>query len=121
MTIDGEPASASQVRKTNTSKGQKSGKNIAIFFAIPAVLFVSLDLDHALRVGVALPIVGLVVLGAIRLADFNHFNRQSFEVLQLFKARTGVKATLSLKRSENLYFGSRTGLIRRANLWDTCR
>jgi hypothetical protein len=74
-------------------------------------LFVGFDLYHALRVGAVFPLVGLLVLGAVRLADFNHFNRQSFGVLQLFKARAGTKAAPADKRIENLYFVSLALLI----------
>jgi hypothetical protein len=85
--------------------------NRLVFFLVPVLLFVGLDLYHALRIGVVLPILGVFVLTAVRLADFNHFNRQSFGVLQLFKARTGTKPTPSAKRIENLYFLSLAGLL----------
>ncbi|HEY2909813.1 MAG TPA: hypothetical protein VGI99_06180 [Gemmataceae bacterium] len=99
------------MRSENLRYFASSRMNIAIFFVIPVAIFLLLDLYHALRIGAVLPLVGLFVLGAIRLIDFNHFNRQSFGVLQLFKARSGIKAPVELKRTENLYFCTLTGLI----------
>lgn len=85
--------------------------NRLVFFLVPVLVFVSFDLYHALRVGAMWPLLGVFVLAAVRLADFNHFNRQSFGVLQLFKARTGVKPAAETKRLENLYFLSLAGLL----------
>jgi hypothetical protein len=85
--------------------------NRVVFFLVPVVLLAGFDLYHALRVGAVFPAVGVLVLAAVRLADFNHFNRQSFGVLQLFKARTGAKPAAGGKRTEGLYFLSLTGLL----------
>src|SRR6185437_11707985 len=98
-------------RSENLRYFASSRTTIAIFFVVPMAIFVLLDLYHALRVGAMLPVVGLFVLGAIRLIDFNHFNRQSFGVLQLFKVRSGIKVPVELKRTENLFFCTLTGLI----------
>src|SRR5947209_426994 len=68
-----------------------SRRNVAVFFAVPAVIFVGFDLLHTFRVGVLFPVFALFFWGAIRLFDFAHLNRQTFGVLQLFKGRTGVK------------------------------
>ena len=85
--------------------------NRMVFFLVPALLIVGFDLYHAMRVGVVLPLLGVFVLAAVRLADFNHFNRQSFGVLQLFKVRAGVKPVPAAKRIENLYFLTLAGLL----------
>jgi hypothetical protein len=85
--------------------------NRLVFFVVPVLLFVGFDLYHAFRVGALFPVVGACVLAAVRLADFNHFSRQSFGVLQLFKARTGTKPPPAAKRIEGLYFLSLTGLV----------
>src|SRR5688500_16663804 len=76
--------------------------NRMVFFLVPVALFVGFDLYHALRIGAVFPAMGVFVLAAVRLADFNHLNRQSFGVLQLFKGRTGVKPDPRAKRIENL-------------------
>jgi hypothetical protein len=98
-------------RGPNLRHFASSPRNRLIFFYLPAVFLVGFDLYHALRVGAIFPGVGLLVLIAVRLADFNHFNRQSFGVLQLFKARTGAKCPPELKRAENLYFCALTALL----------
>ena len=99
------------LRGSNLRHFAGSTRNRVVFFLVPIVLLVGFDLYHALRVGAMLPVVGVLVLLAVRLADFNHFNRQSFGVLQLFKARTGVKFAAPLKRAENLYFCGLTALL----------
>lgn len=98
-------------RSANLRHFASSRRNAVVFFLVPAAIFVGFDLYHALRVGAVLPLVGVFVLAAVRLADFNHFNRQSFGVLQLFKARTGARPEPRAKRVENAYFLSLAGLL----------
>jgi hypothetical protein len=98
-------------RSENLRYFASSWRNRLVFFLVPVALIVGFDVYHALRVGALFPGVGLVVLLAVRLADYNHFNRQSFGVLQLFKARTGVKPAPGAKRIENFYFLSLVGLL----------
>lgn len=98
-------------RSGNLKYFASSRANVLVFFLVPVLLFVGFDFYHALRVGAVFPLVGVLVLGAVRLADFNHFNRQSFGVLQLFKARTGTKPEPRAKRIENYYFLSLAGLL----------
>ena len=86
-------------------------RNRLLFFAIPAVIFVGFDLLHAFRVGAKFPLFALYFWGAVRLLDFNHFNRQSFGVYQMFKGRTGVRYPAWLKRAENAFFAGLTGLL----------
>ena len=99
------------LRSANLKHFAATRGNRVVFFLAPVVLLVAFDLYHALRVGAVFPVVGVFVLAAVRLADFNHFNRQSFGVLQLFKARTGAKPAPGAKRAENLYFLSLAGLL----------
>lgn len=86
-------------------------RNRLLFFAVPVAIFVAFDLLHAFRVGATFPIFALWFWGAVRLLDFNHFNRQSFGVYQLFKARTGVRFPAGLKRTEDAFFAALTGLL----------
>lgn len=99
------------LRSENLRHFTASRANVATFFLVPVAMFVGFDLYHAFRIGAVFPVFGAIFLAAIRLADFNHLNRQSFGVLQLFKARAGVRAPAELKRGENAYFGSLTGLL----------
>jgi hypothetical protein len=83
----------------------------ALFFGLPVGIFVLFDALHAGRVGMSFPVFAVWFWGAVRLLDFNHFNRQSFGVLQLFKARCRVKFSPGLKQGEDLFFGSLTLLL----------
>ena len=88
-----------------------STKNVLIYMAIPIVVFLGFDLLHAFRIGALFPTFALLFWGAIRLLDLNHFNRQTFGVFQLFKARAGVSTAPWMKRCENGYFHSLTVMI----------
>jgi len=86
-------------------------RNRLYFFAVPVVVFVGFALLHAFQVGARFGLFAILFWSAIRLLDFNHFNRQSFGVFQLYKGRTGVKFPLWVKRCENLFFCSMTLLL----------
>jgi hypothetical protein len=77
-----------------------SWRNRLIYFAIPVSIFVLFDLYRALEIAVLLPLLDVAVGLAIRALDFQHFSRQSFGVLQLFKARAGVKFPAWQRRAE---------------------
>ncbi len=83
----------------------------SLFLAAPVAILVAFDLLHAFRVGAAFPAFALAFWGAVRLLDFNHFNRQSFGVYQMFKGRTGVRFPARLKRAENAAFFGLTALL----------
>jgi hypothetical protein len=75
-----------------------------LFFLVPPVLFLAFALYYALGVAAVWPTFHLVLLGAIRLADFHHFTRQSYGVLQLFQRRTGCRFPDWMARAESHYF-----------------
>jgi hypothetical protein len=62
------------------------------------------NLYYALGVAAVWPKFDLVLLGVIRLADFHHFNRQSYGVLQLFQRRTGCRFPTWMAQVESHYF-----------------
>jgi hypothetical protein len=99
------------LNRSNLTYFGQTWRNRLIFFALPLIIFVGFDLIHALGVSEAFPIFALYFWGGVRLLDFNHLNRQSFGVLQLFKGRAGVTYPKGLKRLENWYFGSLTLLL----------
>jgi hypothetical protein len=99
------------LNRSNLSYFGRTWRNRLIFFALPLIIFVGFDLIHALGVSEAFPIFALYFWGGVRLLDFNHLNRQSFGVLQLFKGRAGIAYPKGLKRLENWYFGSLTLLL----------
>ncbi|MFO0938903.1 MAG: hypothetical protein U0798_20560 [Gemmataceae bacterium] len=98
-------------QKRNLKYFLSSPKNIAIYFVVPAVLFIGFDMLHAFRIGALYPTFALYFWGAVRLFDFNHLNRQTFGVYQMFKVRAGVRTTKDLKWCENGYFNSLSALM----------
>jgi len=89
----------------NSSWGKR-----ALYFLVPALIFVFFDLYRALQIALVLPAADLLVRSAIRLLDFQHFNRQSFGVFQLFKGRARAFPRW-LRRVENAYFFGLTALL----------
>jgi hypothetical protein len=59
-----------------------------LYFLVPVLIFVFFDLYRALQIAVLLPAADVLVRCVIRLLDFQHFNRQSYGVFQLFKGRS---------------------------------
>jgi hypothetical protein len=88
------------LQSSNLRYFNSSWRNRLIYFAIPVSIFVVFDLYRALEIAVLLPLLDIVVGLAIRALDFQHFSRQSFGVLQLFKARAGVKFPAWQRRAE---------------------
>jgi hypothetical protein len=81
------------LRSENLKYFTSDARNKIRFFGIPILLF------------------ALVFHALIRAADFNHLNRQSFGVHQLFKARAGLRAPQKLKSVEMWYFNTLSGLL----------
>jgi hypothetical protein len=82
----------------------------ALYFLVPVLIFVFFDVYRALQIALWLPAVDLGVRGLIRILDFQHFNRQSFGVLQLFKGPSRAFPRW-LRRVENYYFIGVTVLL----------
>lgn len=75
-------------------------RNRIIYFAIPIAIFVGFDLYRSLEIAILLPALDIGFRLLIRTLDFQHFGRQSFGVLQLFKMRAGAKFPAWQKRAE---------------------
>lgn len=78
--------------------------NRVVYFGIPLLIFAAFDAYGTLGVAVALPALDLGLRLAIRFADFLHFGRQAFGVLQLFKVSWQGVFPPWLRRMENLLF-----------------
>jgi len=78
--------------------------NRLTYFVVPAVIFVFFDLYHVLGVAAAWPILDLGLMYGIRLLDFQHFTRQNFGVLQLFRMRCGERFPDWMRQAENQFF-----------------
>lgn len=75
-------------------------RNRIIYFAIPIAIFVGFNLYRTLEIAILLPAFDIGFRLLIRALDFQHFGRQSFGVLQLFKMRAGAKFPSWQKRAE---------------------
>jgi hypothetical protein len=58
-----------------------------------------------------IPALALVLGLVVRLLDFNHLNRQTFGVYQLFKGRMGLRPQPGMKRAEQGYYFALTGVL----------
>jgi hypothetical protein len=85
--------------------------NRITYFAVPVSIFLFFDLYHALGVAATFPVLDLLLRYAVRLLDFQHFGRQGFGVLQLFRKRSGCLFPEWTKRAENYHFGALTLLM----------
>jgi hypothetical protein len=88
-----------------------SWRNRIIYFAIPIVIFLFFDLYATFQVAALFPVVAMIVRTGVRTLDFQHFSRQTFGVLQLYKARSGCKFPVWIKRVESLYSFALTLLL----------
>jgi hypothetical protein len=99
------------LQRQNLRHFAATARNIVLFFIVPFLIFVAFYVISVLRLRVSFPVSAMLLSAAIRLLDFNHFSRQAFGVYQLFKARSGLRGSASLKRTESAYFASLTALL----------
>jgi hypothetical protein len=66
---------------------------------------------HALGVAATLPLFDLTLRLAIRLLDFQHFGRQGFGVLQLFRMRSRCSFPAWMSQAESYHFTAMTLLM----------
>ena len=85
--------------------------NRILYFLIPAAIFVFFDVYHALQIALYLPLFDTLLFWGIRFFDFQHFGRQSYGVLQLFKGRAQSPFPAWARKAENLYFFGLTCLL----------
>src|SRR6185369_11163387 len=88
-----------------------SNRNILLYFVIPLAILMGFYVTGVLGLRSSFPIAATVLAAAIRLLDFNHLNRQSFGVFQLFKARCGARVPPATKSAENAFFACLSALL----------
>ncbi len=86
-------------------------RNVILFFAIPLAILMTFYVIGVLQVRAKFPAFAIAFSAAVRLLDFNHLNRQTFGVYQLFKARTGIRSAPAMKRAEQWYLNTLTALL----------
>ncbi|HZU36245.1 MAG TPA: hypothetical protein VFA18_10065 [Gemmataceae bacterium] len=93
-------------------------KNRALYFLIPLAIFAFFDLYRTLQLAILFPIIDVVFRLGIRLFDFQHFGRQNYGILQLFKGRVRLPFPTWMRRAESAYFFSLTALLMLTFLYD---
>lgn len=81
-----------------------SWKNRIIYFAIPIVILVWMDVRSVLPLGEFGRLEQDIMFYFVMFANFLHVSRQSFGVLQLFKREASAKHRGTLRSLENLFF-----------------
>jgi hypothetical protein len=99
------------LQSSNLRHFNSSWQNRLIYFAIPVAIFLVFDLYRALEIAVLLPLFDVAFRLTIRAVDFQHFSRQSYGVLQLFKARAGAKFPAWQRRAEYWYAWTTVGVL----------
>jgi hypothetical protein len=85
--------------------------NIFLFFVVPLAILMGFYLTGAFQLNARFPVAAIALGVVIRTLDFNHLNRQTFGVYQLFKARTCLRPPGAIKRFEQACTFSLTALL----------
>jgi hypothetical protein len=89
------------LNRANLAHFGSSSRNRLVYFALPVAIFIGFDLIHVLHVREVWPLLALYFFATVRLLDFNHFGRQAFGVLQMFKTARNQRYPKHLKDLEN--------------------
>jgi hypothetical protein len=94
---------------------RESTANIFLYFEVPLAILMGFYAIGVFQIRARYPAFAIVFLSCIRALDFNHLNRQSFGVYQLFKARVGMPPAApvmkTMKRAEQAFFACLTALL----------
>jgi len=99
------------LQSSNLRYFSSTWRNRALYFLIPLTIFVFFDLYRALQIAVILPVFDTIFRLGIRFFDFQHFGRQNYGVLQLFKGRAKCPFPAWVKKAESCYFFGLTALL----------
>jgi hypothetical protein len=88
-----------------------TARNIFLFFVIPLTILMGFYVIGVFQLNARFPAFAVAFGVVIRLLDFNHLNRQTFGVYQMFKARTGLRPPPAVKQFEQAYLFCLTGLL----------
>ena len=108
------------LQSSNLRYFASSWRNRLIYFVIPIAIFAGFNLYRTLEIAVLLPVFDIGFRLLIQCVDFQHFGRQSFGVLQLFKAagRREVPGLAEASRGGFLLDGSRRSCSRPSSAAD---
>jgi hypothetical protein len=99
------------LQSENLRHFKATGKNIFLFFVVPLVILMGFYVIGVFQVNARFPVFAVTFGAVIRLLDFNHLNRQTFGVYQLFKARTGLRLGPAIKHAEQGFLACLTALL----------
>ncbi len=88
-----------------------TARNVFLFFIVPLGILMGFYLIGVFQINARFPMFALILGVAIRTLDFNHLNRQTYGVYQLFKARTGLRPPARIRSLEQAYLNCLTGLL----------
>jgi hypothetical protein len=87
--------------RANRQYFTNSLRNRVIFFGVPTCILAAFTAVYSTNLATNLPWLALIFWAGVRFMNFFHLNRQTFGVLQLFKARAKGKFPAWAKRCEN--------------------
>lgn len=99
------------LQSENLKYFRASAKNIFLFFVVPLAILMSFYVIGVLQLNARWPLFAIGLGIVIRVLDFNHLNRQTYGVYQMFKARTGLRPPAAIKKVEQAYLFSLTALM----------
>ncbi len=99
------------LRSENLKYFRATARNIFLFFVIPLAILMGFYVIGVFQLNARFPAFAVAFGVVIRLLDFNHLNRQTFGVYQMFKARTGLRPPPAVKQFEQAYLFCLTGLM----------
>ncbi|HJZ95518.1 MAG TPA: hypothetical protein VKE70_03375, partial [Candidatus Solibacter sp.] len=85
--------------------------NILLYIVIPLAILMGFYAVGVLQLRARIPALAIGLSCVVRLLDFNHLNRQTFGVYQLFKARMGLRPQPAMKRAEQGFYLALTGVL----------
>ena len=85
--------------------------NIFLYFVIPLAILMGFYLIAVFQVKARYPVFALGLSAVIQFLNFNHLNRQTFGVYQMFKARTGLRLPPEIKKFDQGFLGCLTAML----------
>lgn len=86
-------------------------RNVLLFFVAPLGILMTFYVVSVLQINARYPVFAVIFSFVVRTLDFNHLNRQSYGVYQIFKARTGLRLPAGIRAIEQAYLNCLTALL----------
>lgn len=99
------------LQSENLKYFKASVRNILLFFVVPLAILMGFYVMGVFQLNARFSVYAVVLGVVIRSLDFNHLNRQTYGVYQMFKARTGLRPPPAIKRFEQAYLACLTALL----------